>query len=540
MIPPSNETRAALATCVQRTGERCSGLPRVPAAKSRPVFSEKTGAQGAARWLQSQREHWVNTRSLKFGLVAWYAGWLSLLFAVFGIFVFGSLRYYLRKGLHEALARRTRQVAELVIRSQDNWQKLSPIVEVTFASEANNRFTRMTIDGKLLHVSGAPADGSFDPATVPPPPAAGPREVFGYRTLPGQSGMYIVVLRREVKGHQLIVEEGASAEGLQVTMRRWMVALLGGLGVLICGAVMGGFALVQRALAPVDEITRTAERISLQNLNSRLPVKPTGDELERLSLALNNMIDRIDASFEHTRRFLADASHELRTPLTIIHAELDALLENSGTADARARSANSALEETERLQKIVNALFALSHFDAGEVLLEMIPMDLCELVTNTAEQFRVLAEDKQIEIQCSCPGPVIVRGDRARLKQVLVNLLDNAIKYTPAGRIELRVKSTSAVALLEVSDTGIGIPKDSLPHIFERFYRVDKARSREMGGAGLGLSIVKAICTAHGGDIHVQSVPGGGAKFVVELPLNEVAEAKLHAAATYAPAPLHE
>jgi signal transduction histidine kinase len=232
------------------------------------------------------------------------------------------------------------------------------------------------------------------------------------------------------------------------------------------------------------------------------------------------MIRRLDDAFQHTQRFLADASHELRTPLTIIQAELEAIIERTGDNKEIRDLAGSNLEEVERLRKIVEGLFALSRLDAGEALTQSTPFDLGELAATTADQMCLLAEDKEIVIDCQTTQPVIVEGDRARLKQVAVNLLDNAIKYTNrGGKIEVRVTARDHKALLEVSDNGIGIPDEAKPHVFERFFRVDRARSRELGGAGLGLSIVKSICIAHRGQVEVESTDGKGTRFVVELPL---------------------
>jgi len=284
--------------------------------------------------------------------------------------------------------------------------------------------------------------------------------------------------------------------------------------------VVGGAVLVQRALHPVDRIIRSAERISSHNLSERLPVPNTRDEIERLSNAINQMIRRLDEGFQQAQRFFADASHELRTPLTIIQGELEAVAKNSGAGSEVRDTAGSTLEEVERLKNIVEGLFALSRLDAGEAQKNFEPFDLGRLASTTADQMGLLAEDKRISISCQCADEVQVTGNRSRLKQVVVNLLDNAIKYTPdGGHIEVRVAKRNGFAILSICDNGIGIPAEALPRIFERFFRVDKARSRESGGAGLGLSIVKSICAAHDGRVEVESREGNGASFTVELPL---------------------
>jgi signal transduction histidine kinase len=178
------------------------------------------------------------------------------------------------------------------------------------------------------------------------------------------------------------------------------------------------------------------------------------------------------------------------------------------------------LEEVERLAHIVEGLVALSRLDAGDAKTEWVQFDLAELATTTADQMNLLAEDKGISVQCNSKQSVLVEGDRARLKQVVVNLLDNAIKYTSSGgSIQLNVTRQNGHAILDVTDTGIGIPPEAVPHVFERFFRVDKARSRDEGGAGLGLSIVKSICTAHGAEVQVESAVGKGSRFRIQLPL---------------------
>jgi len=459
----------------------------------------------------------VNTRSLKFRLVAWYAGWLTVLFLVFGVFVYGSLSHYLERSLREALARRARQVAEMTQRLAPQWDRLGPEIRSNFAPEANNRLTRVTAGGVVRYVSEVPVDRSFDPVLVPALPPGASDGSFGPRTATDGTVLFVAVLSRG--DGAIVVEEGAAAAPIRSTLQSWLAVLVSGLALLVVGAVVGGYLLVQRALQPVDRIIRSAERISSTNLSERLPVPDTRDELERLSTALNEMIRRLEGSFEYTQRFLADASHELRTPLTVIRAELETIVERPHSGAEVRELAGSALEEVERLRRIVDGLFALTRLDAGEALEPPTAFDLGELASTTADQMCLLAEDKGIHIQCQAAGQVLVRGDRSRLKQVLVNLLDNAIKHTlEGGRIEVRV-AAKGKAILEVSDTGTGIPKEAHERVFERFFRVDKARSRELGGAGLGLSIVKSICTAHGGSVSVLSDVGKGSTFVVELPL---------------------
>jgi heavy metal sensor kinase len=321
-------------------------------------------------------------------------------------------------------------------------------------------------------------------------------------------------------GSRLLVEVGSSAVPIKTTLHLVLVAFAFTLPVLIFVTVGGGFLLVQRALQPIDQVIRSAERISSDNLGDRLPVPATGDELQRLSLAMNNLIRRLDEVLQHNTRFMADTSHELRTPLTVMRAELEESLRSHPANAEVCRLAETMLEEVHRLTRIVAGLFAISRLEDKQARPEFAQFDLGTLVASTADQMMVLAEDKSVTISCQIPQPVLVEADRSSLKQVTVNLLDNAIKYTSSGgSITVDVAARDGKAVLEVTDTGAGIPAEALPHVFERFFRVDKTRSRDLVGAGLGLSIVKSICVAHGGTVGVQSKEGEGSRFIIELPI---------------------
>jgi heavy metal sensor kinase len=297
-----------------------------------------------------------------------------------------------------------------------------------------------------------------------------------------------------------------------------MVTFALGMPLMVALAIGGGYLIMRRALMQVDEITVQAEHISSHNLSDRLPVHQTGDELERLTVALNRMMGRLEEAFQHINRFSADVSHELRTPLTILRGELEGAVRREQLTPELLDLLGSALEETERLRTIVDQLLVVSGLDAGNVPMEKTALDLGRLAASTAEQMLLLAEEKSITVRCDAPAGVVVDGDPSRLKQVVVNLLDNAIQYTAeGGSISLSAARQNGWATLVVADNGAGIPPDALPHVFERFYRADKARSRYSGGSGLGLSIVKAICTAHSGDIEIASTEGVGTTVTIRL-----------------------
>jgi heavy metal sensor kinase len=466
----------------------------------------------------------MNTHSLRFQLVAWYAGLLTGCFILIGAATYVVLQSSLVGALQETQLRRARQVGQLLldeIRGPGE-ARVGEEVQARYAPDLNGRFVRITRgDGSLLYLSSAPKDQTFVPAEVPPPSWSSHTETARQVPLPG--GRKILLTASEVQtagGARYLVETGAPMDDVQAHLRQWLMFLLVVLPVVAMLAVGGGAFLVKRALSPVDRIAASAQRISSQNLSERLPVTRTGDELERLSIALNHMVQRLDEAFQYSRRFMADASHELRTPLTVLRGELESFIQEPTLASEWRERLGSALEEVERLTGIVEGLFAISRLDAGEAAAEWVKLDLARLTAATADQMSLLAEDKNIQVTCSAAEPVWVEGDQARLKQVVVNLLDNAIKYTlQGGAVALSVSAIDSKAVLEVADNGIGIPAESLSRVFDRFFRVDQARSRELGGAGLGLSIVKSICTAHHGRVEVSSLPGQGSRFRVELPL---------------------
>jgi heavy metal sensor kinase len=465
----------------------------------------------------------VNTQSLKFRLIGWYACLLLGCFMLLGAATYVALRTSLVSSLKENQLRRARQVAQLLREeiASHSENRVGSEVEARYAPDVNDRFVRISQrDGVLLYISPPPKSQTFDPTTLPPP--KWPQSTEGAREVPLLGGRAVLVTSHVLQlpgGVAYLVETGAPMDEVRTELRKWFIflgAMLPLVGVIALG---GGYVLVKRALAPVDQIASSAERISSQNLGGRLPVARTGDELERLSIALNHMIERLDAAFQYSRRFVADASHELRTPLTVLKGELEDFVHKGPQSPDWRDRLGSALEEVDRLTNIVEGLFAISRLDAGEAAAEWVKFDLAQLVSATADQMSLLAEDKKIKLTCQGNVGVWVEGDRARLKQVVVNLLDNAIKYTPeGGSVALTVFAQNGKAVLEVVDNGIGIPTQVLPKVFERFFRVDTARSREQGGAGLGLSIVKSICTAHHGKVEASSTLGQGSRFRVELP----------------------
>lgn len=473
----------------------------------------------------------MNHRSLAFRLGAWYTLLVGATFVLVGAGTFYGLQQYLRSNLADSLRRRSIQVEQILLEAPEDATNAAIAREIVtrVAPEFNNRFVRVTrLPGTVIYRSGSPGDHSFDPTKVPAldhPQVAGKSAAAVIETAGEQHLMIRATPVQTVSGSYL-VELGVSFASMSEGLNRLLDLLALLLPILIVCAAGGGYWLVSRALRPVDELSQTAEQMSLQNLSLRLPVTPSGDALERLSISLNYMLGRLRDSVQASRRFLADASHELRTPLTVIKGELQELtrVPKLRESDVRER-VGSVLEEVARLEHLVSGLLALSRLDAGETQSEWVEVDLAELARSTAEHMRLIAEDRGIEIDLSELRPAVIRGDRAQLKQIIVNLLDNAIRFTPSGGgVALRTASDASGSVLEVTDTGIGIPAASIPHVFDRFYRVDEARSREDGGAGLGLSIVKSICSAHGAEVDVESLISDGSSFRVRFPWHAIAK----------------
>jgi heavy metal sensor kinase len=287
-------------------------------------------------------------------------------------------------------------------------------------------------------------------------------------------------------------------------------------------SILGGVFLARKSLSPVAQITKIARDISITNLKQRIPYNQIEDEIGRLVLTFNDMIDRLEKSFEHTKQFSINASHELRTPLTILRGEIEITLKSDKTTNEYKDILKSSLDEIIRMSSIIDGLLTLTKSDTGQtdLLLEDIKLD--DLVMELYEDYEIVAEKKGIHIFLNRLDEVKIKGDKVKLRQLILNLLDNSVKYNKDnGKVELSLIRENSYAFIKVKDTGLGIPQDSLNRIFERFYRVDKARSREAGGSGLGLSIAEWIAELHNGEIKVESQVGIGSTFTVQIPILE-------------------
>lgn len=297
----------------------------------------------------------------------------------------------------------------------------------------------------------------------------------------------------------------------------WLLAACGW-GVLTLGVVGGGW-LSGRTLRPIAAMSDTAKNISAENLSQRLDLAETDSELGQLALVLNQTFDRLQSAFEHQLRFTADASHELRTPLAVIVSQTELTLSKPRSADEYRVALETCQRAARRMRSLIDSLLLLAQFDAGHPDFRRAQLDLADVAKESVELLQPLADERHITLRSEV-SPMLVLGDRDRLGQVVTNLLANAIRYNQeGGQVDVRVERVNGHAMVSVSDNGIGIPAEELPHIFDRFYRVDKARSRAEGGSGLGLAICQSVVEAHGGQITARSEPQHGTTLEVRLPL---------------------
>jgi heavy metal sensor kinase len=334
--------------------------------------------------------------------------------------------------------------------------------------------------------------------------------------MPGRRGMDPPMPQINIESAVLVV--GRPTTDIQQALQRLRRILMIAVPLTLVAAGWGGVFLARRALKPVDEMTQKAKSIEEHDLSQRIEVK-TKDELGRLATTLNEMIGRLEKAFKRQKQFTGDASHELRAPLAIIEAESTLTLQKKRSVSEYRRSLETIAQETKRMSIVIAQLLTLARADAGKEKMSFDQVDLSELLADLGTNVGVLCRDKGLDFQLDLKEGLVVGGDPVRLRVMFLNLLDNAIRYTPSGgTISLSLFREDQLAGVAISDSGIGIPPEDLPHVFDRFYRVDKARSRAEGGSGLGLAIAKHIAEAHGGKIEARSQVGEGTTFSVWLP----------------------
>ena len=451
----------------------------------------------------------LKPRSVRVRLTLWYVGVMLVVLGVYAAAIYSFVRDNSSQLLDERLHDDFDWASDMLAQRPDG--SIAPYDET---GEGDSPWLQVfSLDGELLYFT--PESRRYPVAEKDVLVAKPDAEVV---TVP-QDPPYRVMSGGARIGDTPVIVQVARSEGSIIQdLRQLQYILLLGLPIAVVASGLGGYILARRALSPVERMAERARLINAERLNDRLPVDNPSDELGRLATVFNETLSRLQLSFDQMRRFTADASHELRTPLTAMRSVGEVGLRGRRDEAAYREIIGSMLEEVERLALLVDRLLTLSRADTGKAQLSLDVVDVAELASQVAEQLGVLSEEKGQSIQVRCSAVPSWVGDRIVLRQALMNLVDNAIKYSPSGgRIEISVSQAPEGIILEVADTGPGIPPDLQSRIFDRFYRVDEARSRENGGTGLGLAIAKWAVEVNGGRLTLEPTNGAGSRFRITL-----------------------
>jgi len=471
-------------------------------------------------------------KSLRTKLTLWYVLILSILLITFSSFLYFTLSESLRRDVDNKL----RSLAELI--ASESIMPLSKF-ELNSVDQTLEGTMNLKPIGKFIQVldeSGKIGKKSENLKNIELPitlnalkNASKGRITFETNRSLGNTPLRIITYPVVEQNHPVkIIQVASSLEDVEDALHTLFLILIITVPLALLVAIMGGQFLANKALKPVDHITQTARLISSQNLTQRITPQKVKDEIGRLIDTFNDMISRLDHSFRQIKQFTQDASHELKTPLTILKGEVEVTLRKERTPEEYQQILKSNLEEINRMSRIIDDLLLLSKADSGELKLNKEETNINRILNEVVAQMDILAQEKRLRIEIiNHQEDIWIFADSLRLRELFLNLISNGIKYTEEGGV-IRITVTKEVQnglkkqflKVIVSDTGIGISKEDQLRIFNRFYRVDKARSREEGGSGLGLSICKWIVESHQGEIKVESEVGKGSSFIVRLPIN--------------------
>jgi two-component system OmpR family sensor kinase len=468
--------------------------------------------------------------SIRLRLTVWYASVLGVVLVVVGTTIYVLLSHALGERTDHSLV----ELADAFIAVLDGEAKENPHLDIQgVAAEAVSEFrygerrvALYALDGRLIAAADPPPTRRRA-AIVPLPSAGEVRRVAGaharaFRSVRATDGDTRLVLQvATVRGAPYVAVAAGSLRNDAELRRtaRWLLLLVVPAALLLASS--GGYLLARAALAPVDAMRREAAGIDARNLHTRVSSGSSRDEIGGLADAFNALLSRLERAFEQQRRFMADASHEIRTPVAIVRGESEVALSGQDRDVASLRESLAVVaEEGRRLSRIVEDLFTLARADAGQH--PLVPADFYfeELVEECVRAYRSLAAYRDVRLVCRVPGEVPFRGDEGLLRRMMLNLLDNAAKHTGAGgTVQVTLEVASDGVHITVQDSGGGIPAAARPHIFDRFYRADAARTRAGGGAGLGLPIARWIAEAHGGSLDLTDTGPRGTTFAAVLPL---------------------
>jgi heavy metal sensor kinase len=461
---------------------------------------------------------WI--KSFRSRLTLWYLAFFSLLFLLFSLFLYGMLSRALERRLDESLSVEANTAAalfedEFVEMKGDPRSACSEVLADLRLRASSVAF----LSGTGLLGSSAPVpQGELEDIVARASTGLGPGLIVALPRA-GPNGARAAVDRVILGGQKYLVLAVQPLDDMAADLALLRRVLLLALPLLIGLAGAGGYWLTSRNLAPLAWMAGQARRITHSNLETRLEIGGAAEELVVLAASFNELLSRLDQSFGHMRRFVADASHELRTPISIIRGEADVALSADRSAAEYQQTLAIVLDESRRLSRLVDDLLNLARADAGRVTLQVQEFYLNDLLAECCRSAQTLASARHIALQCRGGEDVAFRGDEQLVRRMLMNLIDNAIRYTPAGgHVTAALEAGPAGVAIRISDTGAGIAPDAIPHVFERFYRGDQARSRQDGGFGLGLAIVKWIAESHHGAVELASTQGVGCTFTVTLP----------------------
>lgn len=453
--------------------------------------------------------------SIRLRLTAWYVAILLASLSLFGIIAFVAMRKGIEKSVDESLKGQADGVAEVVGRVlqqepaelQDRLREHQELREQADFMQVCDQNGRWIYRSRLMEHYDLPVPGKAS--------------YSAYNVMAADLPVRVLVREVTVGGQRYRIQVAAPMDDFYdaIDQFKLMILLLSPLVLVLASA--GGYWLSGRALAPVDKITRAAQDINSNSLAKRLDVPQSGDELQRLSETLNSMLGRLESSFNRITQFTADASHELRTPLALMRTTTEVSLRTSQTVADYREAQQEILAELEKTSSLVEKLMLLARADAGVETLQRAPVNVGECLRDACKDGQVLAQGKEVKFSADIDGQdLLVTGDSHALRRLFLILIDNAVKYTPpGGSVAVALTQNNGSAVAEVRDSGIGVSAEDQRHIFDRFYRADKVRSREFGGVGLGLSIARWVAEAHRGTIELQSTPGAGSVFRICLPL---------------------
>ena len=462
----------------------------------------------------------MSALSIRTRLTLWYSGLLLVILVAIGALSYSWLRRTVHQDLDASLVAVARAIRDTGAPDRPQ-SEVEALVRDMLGPEFYDKFFRLLDPEGRPHAVGSRPRGDALLLSA----AARARAARGESTLETVAGpgaepvrMFTMPIVRNDRVVD-IVQVGMSVRRAEGLLDRYLHTLIVLIPLGVGLAALGGAIIARAALRPVDEMTRTARRITAEDLSRRVERPGTGDEMERLALTLNGMLARLEAAFTQTRRFAADAAHELRTPLAALRGGIEVALRAERPPEEYRRVLASSLEEVERLIRLAEDLLLLSRSSAGPDVTRA-PVDLEPLLLDVFDVGARLGQGAGVSVRTDAMASATVRGDATALRRALLNLIENAIKYTPpGGKVELSLTTADGMAVITVSDTGIGLDPADANRIFEPFVRLDAARARDTGGAGLGLTIARSIAVAHGGTLSVESHPGAGSRFVLRLPL---------------------